>query len=449
MNMSRTRILVGFILSCSIAAIGCGGGRSSSSPTPSPTPDPPAASATVDFGAKQQIIRGFGGSEAWSGGMSPSQINALYGTGTGQLGLSMMRLRIAPAIWNTSTKTADSSQWTAELNNGKAAQALGATIFASPWTPPASMKSNNSVNTGSLNAGSYGDYANYLQAYVNYATSMGVNLYAISMQNEPDWDPCQGGGPTAAGCYESCLWTAAQMDNWIANNASVLTVPLIMPESLGFIHSMSDTALNDPNAVGKIGIVGGHLYGTTPQPYPLATSLGKELWMTEHAVDLAGGKSATSQSITDAINAAEEVHNSLVTAQFNAYIYWWMTNWSGGGFYSGLLDENNNPTFFGYAIGQYAKFVRPGYYRYMATPSPTTGVYVSAYSGNGHHVIVAINANTSANSISFSMQNATVTSMTPYHTTSSGGLAARSAVSVSNGNFTYSLPAQSITTFVQ
>jgi len=69
------------------------------------------------------------------------------------------------------------------------------------------MKSDNSVNTGSLNPANYADYASYLEAYVNYATAQGVNLYGISMQNEPDFDPCGGGGPTAAGCYESCLWT--------------------------------------------------------------------------------------------------------------------------------------------------------------------------------------------------------------------------------------------------
>jgi glucuronoarabinoxylan endo-1,4-beta-xylanase len=45
--------------------------------------------------------------------------------------------------------------------------------------------------------------------------------------------------------------------------------------------------------------------------------------------------------------------------------------------------------------------------------------------------------------------NATVTSLTPYQTTASGGLAAQSAVSVSSGAFTATLPAQSITTFVQ
>ncbi len=88
--------------------------------------------------------------------------------------------------------------------------------------------------------------------------------------------------------------------------------------------------------------------------------------------------------------------------------------------------------------------------RASATASPTSNVYVSAYTGNGHYVIVAINAGSSAPSLAFTLQNASgVTTLTPYETTSSGGLMQQPAVSVSGGQFTYTLPAQSITTLVQ
>jgi glucuronoarabinoxylan endo-1,4-beta-xylanase len=65
-----------------------------------------------------------------------SQITELYGQSSGQVGLSIMRVQIAPATWTSSTQTAVTSAWTPELTNAKAAQALGATIFATPWTPP-------------------------------------------------------------------------------------------------------------------------------------------------------------------------------------------------------------------------------------------------------------------------------------------------------------------------
>jgi glucuronoarabinoxylan endo-1,4-beta-xylanase len=64
-------------------------------------------------------------------------------------------------------------------------------------------------------------------------------------------------------------------------------------------------------------------------------------------------------------------------------------------------------------------------------------------------VIVAINANTSTESLTFVLNNGTVTSVTPYETTSTAMITAQTAVSVSSGQFSYTLPAQSIVTFVQ
>jgi glucuronoarabinoxylan endo-1,4-beta-xylanase len=422
---------------------------------------PATSTAVVDFGTTSQTIRGFGVSEAWYGSMTSSEISTLYGTDSGDLGLTIMRLRIAPATWTSSTQTANTSAWTTELGNAKAAQALGATIFATPWTPPASMKTNGSINEGSLSTTSYSDFASYLKAYVNYATSQGVSLYAVSMQNEPDWNPCDPSGTdegsTGNDCYESCLWTAAEFDTWIASYGSVLTegknpVKLMMPESFYFASAMSDTALNDSNAEPYISIVGGHLYGSAPYYYTKAKNKGKDLWMTEHYLSPVSGGSTT--SIVDAIAAAKEIHNSMTVGQYNAYVWWWAANSSSTGEETHLLNASYSPTYFGYAIGQFARFVRPGYVRVSAPSTPATGVYLSAYSGsdssgNIHSVIVAINSNTTAASLPVYIENQTVTSMTPYQTTASGGLTALSAVALSSNNFTATLPAQSITTFVQ
>ncbi len=80
-------------------------------------------------------------------------------------------------------------------------------------------------------------------------------------------------------------------------------------------------------------------------------------------------------------------------------------------------------------------------------------MYVSAYnnpgSGTYHYVIVAINSNTSTENLTFNLHSGTATSLTPYETTAAGGLTPQTAVSVTGGQFTYTLPAQSIVTFVQ
>jgi glucuronoarabinoxylan endo-1,4-beta-xylanase len=406
----------------------------------------PAEGALVDFGTPEQIIRGFGASEVFDSVLPLSQITGLYGQSSGQVGLSIMRVQIAPATWNTTTQTADTTQWTTELTNAQAAQQnYGAIIIASPWSPPASMKSNNNTVGGSLNVSSYGQYANYLEAFVNYATSsMGVNLYAVSMQNEPD----------AVVSYASCTWTGAQMDAWVAGNGSVLTtganpVKLIMPESESFTTGLSDPALNDSAAVGNISIVGGHLYGASPFYYTNAKNKGKDVWMTEHYL-VPTGSGGTTPVMADAISMAEEIHNSMTVADYNAYVWWQGPSYPANKSpQEHLIDASANPTYFGLAMAQFSRFVRPGYFRYNATPTPVTGVYLSAYSGDGHEAIVAINSTSSPVTLPIQIANQAVTSMTPYQTTSSSSVSQLSPVTVTNNEFSATLPAQSITTYVQ
>ncbi len=421
------------------------------------------STVAVSFGTTYQTIRGFGASEVFQPVLPGSQITELYGQATGQIGLSIMRVQIAPTTWTSGTQTAVTSAWTPELTNAKAAQALGAIVFATPWTPPASMKTSSAsqpYNTtcssgadlcgGYLNPTSYSDYANYLEAFVNYATtSMGVNLYGVSVQNEPDFNAT----------YVSCLWTGAQLDTWIADFGSVLTtganpVKLIMPESDTFNTNESDPALDDPAAVGDISIIGGHLYGSTPFYYTNAENKGKDVWMTEHLLVPASNGPTT--SIPDAIAIAEEIHNSMTVADYNAYVWWQGPSTTAGNPQEHLIDINANPTYFGLGMAQFSYFVRPGYVRASATATPATGVYVSAYTGEDqsstrHYVIVAINANATAQNVNFTLSDAptTVDALTPYATTSAGGLTPQTAVSVTGGEFNYTLPASSITTFVQ
>jgi glucuronoarabinoxylan endo-1,4-beta-xylanase len=266
----------------------------------------------------------------------------------------------------------------------------------------------------------------------------GVSLYGISMQNEPD----------AVVTYESCSWTPQQMDTWVANNSSVLTTKLIMPESEGFDTSYSDPALNDPIAEPLIAIIGGHLYAAPNGPfyYTNAENHGKDVWMTEHDISDTG--------LTGALKLAKEIHDSMTVGNYNAYVYWWLQNWTVNNpspYAKGLIDDpaqDNNLTLNGYAMGQFSKFIRPGYVRSNATNDATNNIYVSAYKGSGHYVIVAINLGTTDVDQPFVIQNQTVTSMTPYRTSATENLVELSAVGVTDNSFTYTLPAQSITTFV-
>jgi len=388
-----------------------------------------AQTATINYAATEQTIRGFGGSTGFQPALTSAEAETIFGTGSGQLGLSLLRVRI------DDSSTTGGSNWAQSLSDGQLASAQGATVFASPWSPPAAWKSNGSTIMGSLLPADYAAYANYLNLFTAYMKAGGVDLYAISMQNEPD----------ANVTYDSCVWTAAQMDTWIAGNASVLTTKLIMPESESFTTSYSDPALDDSSAVNYISIVGGHLYGASPFYYTNAENKGKDVWMTEHYLNPSTG---AEPDMADAITMAEEIHNSMTVGEYNAYVWWWIEDEPSESSYIGMVDVNDNVTFYGLALGQFAKYIRPGYAMVSATNTPSSGVYVSAYKGDGNYVIVAINSNSSATSLPVAITGATVTSFTPYQTTATESMAELSAIGVSGDAFTYSLPAQSITTFV-
>jgi O-glycosyl hydrolase len=421
---------------------------------------------TVDFGEPQQTIRGFGGSTAWLGEMPSSVATALFSPTSG-LGLSILRVRIDPT--GSASSNYVTTNWSQELANAQEAIAANsnAIVFASPWTPPSAMKTSNTTypyNTscssspsslcgGYLNPTSYAAYAAYLEDFVTYFANNSVNLDAISMQNEPD---AQNVG------YESCYWSGATMDTWVASLTSggatnPVTAKLIMPESESFNTSYSDPSLADPNAVGNVAIVAGHIYGVQPSYQTNAEAAGKDVWMTEF-----GPLSTSTLTWAEALTTyGESIHNSMVTGQYNAYVWWGLFGESAGSCATaagtcGLVDDAGAVQPMGYVMGQYSKFIQPGFVRVSATATPVAGVYVSAYSNSSpaHYVIVAINSNSSAESLSFVLDvngnpTSIVTSLTPTESTSSMGLAAQSAVTVSSGQFSYTLPAQSIVTFYQ
>ena len=319
--------------------------------------------ANIDLTATQQVIRGFGAASVWCGALSDEYMDTVYKT----QGLSINRCRIAP---NDNWKNQDYSAWADELSNAKKAMERGAIVFATPWTPPAYMKTSNNTVGGALSTDYYEEYAQYLKAFADYFADNGAPLYAISIQNEPDWDPD----------YEGCTWTAEQFRTFIKDYGSIIadSTKLIMPESLKFDHTVSDPTLKDPEAAPYVSIIGGHLYGGGLMDYPLAREMGKELWMTEHLVN--------DQSLAACLNTAKEIHDSMTVAKFNAYVWWWIVS-DANGLYnkSGVIQKR------GYVMGQFSKFVRNGYYCVDTTLNPHANTYVSGYTGDNKAVVVAIN----------------------------------------------------------
>lgn len=385
-----------------------------------------SADANINLGSAKQVIDGFGASSAWCGAINDNVMNALYG----DLGYSILRLRIEENIGDN-WKTGNFNSWAAELSNAKKASAKGAIVFASPWNPPKSMQENftktGDASAQRLRVDKYSEYVDYLNAYVKYMKDNGVNLHAVSVQNEPDY------------AQDWNWWTPTEMLNFLKTHAGQINSKVMAPESFQFLKNMSDPILNDATALANTDIFGLHLYGTPVNQfaYPLyqQKGAGKKIWMTEHYFDTDG--------MTDVMNFAKELHDCMVTGNMNAYVYWWIT-WPNG-------LANSNGTIFkrAYVLGQFAKHIRPGYVRTDATATPNTNVYVSSYTGNNKVVVVAVNNGTGAVSQKFNIQGGSTTQLlSSWNTTSSANMAAASSYTTTNGSFTASLPPQSITTFV-
>ena len=386
---------------------------------------------TINWSDVHQEIDGFGASSAATGdGISNSQADLFWSTTNG-VGLSLLRVQI------------ESNGTYPDLATMQKAQDRGVRIWGTPWSPPASMKTNGSTtNGGSLLASDYQAYANYLSTYVlTLKNSYGFDLYAISLQNEPNY----------VASWDSCIWTGQQFHDFLANNLlptfarNGVTTKIMMPEETGWFFDLATATLNDPNTATGISIIAAHNYdGAQASPYPLGQNQGKRLWETE-----VSSFEAFDPSITNGLIWAQKINDWMTIANANAWHYWDLL--SGGASDNGaLLGPSEQPTKRLYVMGNFSKFVRPGYYRIGTTASPVSGVSVSAYKdpNTGKFAIVAINHNASAVTLDFALNGFTANSVAPWVTSSSLDLAQQPSISVGGSAFGATLPAASVTTFV-
>ena len=369
-----------------------------------------------------QVVRGFGAANivGWRPDMTDEEIETAFGIGDGQLGFSLLRLRIAP----------QEEQWAANVRTAKLAHEMGAKIVASPWSPPAYMKTNNDLVGGRLRDDMYDDYAQHLQSFNTFMADNGVPLYAVSVQNEPDIEVS----------YESCDWSPQEMRRFMDENAGSISTRVMAPESFQFRRAMSDPILRDASAAANLDIVAGHIYGGGLAPYPLAKDKGKELWMTEHLTldtDLAAN-----------IGTAAEIQHAM-KAGMNAYIWWYIVR-----FYGPISDgetpdyEKGEITKRGYAMSQFSRFVRPGYVRVHAEDSGApSGVSVTAYRDTTSLAVVAVNTSPSASEVRFTIDGGSIGQPRRYVTSATHNAERLDDVETNGTRFTVTLDAHSVTTF--
>ena len=176
-----------------------------------------AADITVDPAQRFQVIAGFGASltdaSAWliQHRLSPAQrevlLRDLFTRDTGGAGFDLLRLTIGASDFSrTHYSLADQppgrtdpqlASFSIDANRAdvlpvvKRALALNPQlqVMASPWSAPGWMKTTDSLIKGSLKPEMEDMFARYLVRYVQAYRAEGVPIFALTIQNEPHFEP--------------------------------------------------------------------------------------------------------------------------------------------------------------------------------------------------------------------------------------------------------------------
>lgn len=366
--------------------------------TVSSAPSALPISLTVDTATAFQYVRAFGGAlNVWSEpDVSPQEIENLYNPDTG-LGYNFLRICLYPyldeIVNNTAIPELDRSDY---FINVQRVNRYGGYVLASPWTPPASMKEKQTLNgSDRLLPAQYGAYATYLRDYLKNMNTKGAPVYAISIQNEPNW----------AATYDGCDWTPTEMRDWFIQNGHFTTVPDAIPGYGGGAATphvltmngesanhpnINDAALDNSTSAAAIDLIGRHIYGNAQTRYAKALDMGYEVWMTEHNVNGGNETSYPNDSTWDYVwKFMNEVDLSMRLNDESAFIWWYAKR-----FYSmigdgdfGTVDGEVLPR--GHALSHYAKFAKESWRVKVDTDIPganpaqykqdSTAVKVTAY----------------------------------------------------------------------
>jgi glucuronoarabinoxylan endo-1,4-beta-xylanase len=407
--------------------------------------------AVIDGMDVQQEIDGFGGSCAdFYEPFSPEMADFFFTTSG--LGLSLLRIQVVPSAADCvsffgrdgGTCLAVPSGATilvGELAIAKQAVARGVTVWGAPWSPPASMKSNGSfINGGSLLPSNYSAWADSLAGYVKLMNSNGVPLYAMSVQEEPD----------IVQHYGSSTYTSQQIRDFVPylysalQSAGVGSTKIMIAEAAQWDFRLVASSMEDPAIAAKVGILAAHGYG--PRKIAAPVTYGKPVWQTEDS----SPSPIYDGSIKDGLSWAVKIHKYLTVANINAWHAWFLSNgpkYGNGTDNSALTDINLNYPKRTYVIGQWSKFVRPGWHRIGVHYLGLLQITAFKDPQSQSFAIIVVNSHNISVSQTFSLNGFSPGSITPWVTSNSLSLAPQAPIVAKDNHFKYKLSPLSVTTF--
>jgi len=404
-----------------------------------------AATATISFDTTHQTIEGmgfFGPMDVWwSGG--PFYSDAWLTMILQDLGLTMWRNEYY------SEEGSQDANWAKQRPMIEALQAkannLGVPLkmIYSVWSPPSRWKSNGSLkNGGTLQTQYYDEYGTWLADGVqNYANS-GIQLYALSPQNEPAFEEY----------YNSCVFTAEQYRDMVKIAGPIVharypDVKIFGAEDMlsrwTTLGAFPGPLMADLASRAQMGALAVHGYSDGVHPTPASQtatmwnavarnckSVGKPAWMTEtsgHSADWAG-----------AFEMSECIYAALKFGKIGAWVYWYG---------AGDLVTSSSLNKKGYASKQFFRYIRPGAEMVQVSDVSASNLFVIAFKHAAERTFTVVVLNSSASAVQLDLASRTgsglPTQYTLYRTTSSINCASQGTT----GN-SLSIPASSINTLV-
>lgn len=280
------------------------------------------------------------------------------------------------------------------------------TLYASPWSPPAFMKTtNNMLRGGKLLPEFAPVWANYYVKFIQAYEKEGIPVWGISLQNEP----------MATQTWESCIYTAEEERDFLKlhlgptmeRNGLGNKKIIVWDHNRDLLSDRANVILNDPDAAKYAWGVGFHWYETWTGGQPMFDNVKNvyESFPDKNLIFTEGCNERFTQEKYHFWPNAERYGRSMIN-DFNSGTVAW-TDWNI------LLDENGGPNHVGnfcfapvhadtrtgeliftpayYYIGHFSKFIRPEAKRVSTTASRSALQATSFINKDGKMATVVLN----------------------------------------------------------
>lgn len=245
-------------------------------------------------------------------------------------------------------------------------------MVASPWSPPAFMKSNKKLKHGGKLLDKYKNlWAEYLVKYLNAYKQEGINIDYMTIQNEPK----------AAQFWESCQYTSKEEQELIKNNIApafkkndINTKLLIWDHNKERVVYRAKEIFDDPEVKDMVAGIGYHYYSGD---YFENVKIFKELYSDKLAIHTEGCTGyerlwfrKRRRRVPNAEIYAHDIIGDLNNGA-NGYIDWnMMLDYHGGPTH--IHNQCNSPIMLNkkgnnynknlpyYYIGHFSRFIKPG-----------------------------------------------------------------------------------------